>query len=128
MADLNYTKGEWKIKGTNVIRANSMGRVGMGLYTIARAYDPDNSPLQTPIALANARLIAAAVNACQKINPDNPLAVAEALPDMYKALRAFRPVFLTRNDFHQVCFLKEDELWEAVEQALANKAEGKKGK
>ena len=64
MADLNYTKGKWKVEGTNIIRAG--GR--RGLYTIARAYDPDNSPLQTPIALANARLIAAA-------------------PDMYEALR-----------------------------------------
>ena len=42
----------------------------------------------------------------------------KAAPDMYKALKAFRPVFLARNDL-----LKEDELWEAVEQALA-KAEG----
>ena len=37
-------------------------------------------------AAANAALIVAAVNACFKVNPDNPLAVAEALPDLVNAL------------------------------------------
>ena len=36
---------------------------------------------------ANARLIAAACNACQEINPDNPQAAAEALVDLYKACK-----------------------------------------
>ena len=113
MADLNYTKGKWEV--------GYLGGgyfIGDGEISIASM-----TGLSETDAKVNAELIIAAVNACQKVNPDNPLAVAEALPDMYKALRAFRPVFLTRNDFHQVCFLKEDELWEAVEQALA-KAEG----
>jgi len=60
MADLNYTKGKWEIEGCNIQTAN--GR------TIALAYDPDRPYHETPIALANARLIAAA-------------------PDMYKALK-----------------------------------------
>jgi len=35
---------------------------------------------------ANADLIVAAVNACIKLNPDNPMAVAEALPELYEVL------------------------------------------
>ena len=121
MAD--FTKGKWEIT-THPPYSNK-------LVVIKQTQKVRGLAIQDDILIAdcweneaNAHLITAAVNAFQKINPDNPLAVAEALPDMYKALRAFRPVFLTRNDFHQVCFLKEDELWEAVEQALA-KAEGK---
>ena len=38
-------------------------------------------------AEANAALIVAAVNACFAINPSNPLAVAEALPELVKACR-----------------------------------------
>lgn len=36
---------------------------------------------------ANAALIVAAVNACFAINPSNPQAVAEALPELVKACR-----------------------------------------
>ena len=118
MADFNYTKGEWKIiEGDDAFIITD--EKGCTICKMPYIYG-----IRIKIQETDAHLIAAAVNACQKINPDNPLAVAEALPDMYEALKAFRPVFLTRNDFHQVCFLKEDELWEAVEQALA-KAEGK---
>jgi hypothetical protein len=35
---------------------------------------------------ANAPLITAACNACMEINPDNPIAVAEALPELVGAL------------------------------------------
>ena len=40
-------------------------------------------------AEANARLIAAAVNACASVNPDNPMAVAESIRDMYEALESW---------------------------------------
>jgi hypothetical protein len=40
-----------------------------------------------PDVEANAALIVAAVNACFTINPDNPLAVAEALPEIVKMAR-----------------------------------------
>jgi len=36
---------------------------------------------------ANIALIVAAVNGCFAVNPDNPLAVAEALPELVKACR-----------------------------------------
>ena len=38
-------------------------------------------------AEVNAALIVAAVNACFAINPDNPLAVAEALPELVEACK-----------------------------------------
>jgi len=36
---------------------------------------------------ANAALIVAAVNACFAVNPDNPLAVAEALPELVEIIK-----------------------------------------
>ena len=35
----------------------------------------------------NARLVVAAVNACQEVNAENPLAVAESIKEMYEALK-----------------------------------------
>jgi len=37
---------------------------------------------------ANANLIISAVNACIEINPDNPMAVALSIKDMYEKLKA----------------------------------------
>ena len=39
-------------------------------------------------AEANARLMAAAWNACVEINPENPIAAAEAMPEMFRLLLA----------------------------------------
>ncbi len=36
-----------------------------------------------------ARLICAAVNACRQVNPKNPIAAAEALPDLLAACKAW---------------------------------------
>lgn len=41
-------------------------------------------------ARANAHLIVTAVNACAQVNPDNPMAVAEAIEEMYEALKGIR--------------------------------------
>jgi hypothetical protein len=38
----------------------------------------------TATARANAEFITAACNACMEINPDNPMAVAEALPELVR--------------------------------------------
>ena len=45
---------------------------------------------KTPIEqrLANAKLIVTAVNACTKLNPDNPVVAAESISDLYEALKA----------------------------------------
>ena len=37
-------------------------------------------------ANANARLIATAITACQAVNPDNPMAVADSIKEMYEFL------------------------------------------
>ena len=65
-------------------------------------------------------LMLAACNACQQINPENPQAVAEALPDLVKRLRDVA-VWLIAPD------LFEDEIRgiaQAVRSTLA-KAEGR---
>ena len=40
---------------------------------------------------ANAEFILAAVNACFQINPENPIAVAEALPELVESLKRVLP-------------------------------------
>lgn len=40
------------------------------------------------LKLPDAKLIVTAVNNCIKLNPDNPQAVAEAIPKLYEALKA----------------------------------------
>lgn len=46
---------------------------------------------------ANAALIVAAVNACFAVSPENPLAVAEALPEVVEALRGLVSEFDNNN-------------------------------
>jgi len=112
MADLNYTKGKWEV--------GYLGGgyfIGDGEISIASM-----TGLSETDAKVNAELIVAAVNACQKVNPDNPLAVAEALPDMYEALK---------EAINWLAFNRRDRpgttgslLADTINQALA-KAEGK---
>ena len=45
---------------------------------------------------ANTALIVAAVNSCFAINPSNPLAVAEGLPELVEALREASSYFSNR--------------------------------
>ena len=75
---MECTKGEWEKEG-NKIKVSGRG-------TIAICPSPTTSEGVTEF-IANAHLIAAAVNACIKLNPDNPQAVAESIGDMYEALR-----------------------------------------
>ncbi len=69
----------------------------------------------------NAHLIAAAVNACTKVNPNNPMAVAEALSEMYEALKLYQS-HQTNTSGHY-CW----QCAEAINKAVA-KAEGKEAK
>jgi len=48
----------------------------------------EDSSLSYKKARKKAEFIVAAVNACKKINPDNPIAVAEILPDLLDACKA----------------------------------------
>ncbi len=71
-----FTK--WEVKSGFRITANA------GLMYIADCY-PYHEKLTRPRAIeaeANAHLIVAAVNACQEVNPDNPMAVAENIQDV----------------------------------------------
>lgn len=64
---------------------------------------------------ANACLIVSSVNACIKLNPDNPLAVAEGISDLYEALKEITA------QFRRVEYLYSKDLFiiEKAEQALA---------
>ncbi len=75
---LNCTKGKWNKEG------NKIKVFGKG--TVAICPSPTNAEGVLEF-IANAHLIAAAVNACQEVNPDNPMAVAESIKDMYEALK-----------------------------------------
>lgn len=84
---MSHTKGAWKATETaEVCREEDECR-------IALVYDPYDGRWGTDTARANAYMIAAAVNGCQAVNPDNPLAVAESIKDMYEALQYLRGVF-----------------------------------
>jgi len=74
---MGYTKDDWKAYKS-------------------RPQDPDswewevsagNTIVASRINEANTRLIASAVNACIKLNPNNPQAVAESIGELYKALK-----------------------------------------
>lgn len=75
---MNYTKGEWKTDDVTITIDKKL---------IAVVYDPEKPESYTGVCKANARLIAAAVNACQAVNPENPMAVAESIKEMYEALK-----------------------------------------
>jgi hypothetical protein len=65
-----FTKGEWIDNGNEII-SGLRPNVGIGGFI----EDGDNA------------LAVTAVNACKQINPDNPIAVAEAINDLYQIAR-----------------------------------------
>ena len=76
---MNHTKGEW---------TSTLFEVKLGDYTIADCCTNNRPPNIRMVEVeANAHLIAAAVNACQSVNQDNPMAVAESIKDMYELLK-----------------------------------------
>jgi len=82
---MNYTKGEWTAdNGESELWGIFQKEDCKG---IAYLCEPDGTLLCPEQAEANARLIVAAVNGCISVNPDNPLAVAEDIKDMYESLR-----------------------------------------
>jgi len=80
------SKGEWKAWITNKKPAEWTICIGKnGDVGIAKTIeDPTVSIIQRG---NNANIIAAAVNACQSVNQDNPMAVAESIKDMYEELK-----------------------------------------
>ena len=77
---MKHTSGEWKIGRTGSNKFEIQGDLPGPLAGGKRVAVVDTLP--------DARLIAAAVNACLEINPDNPQAVADSIKGMYKALKA----------------------------------------
>ena len=113
MAD---SKGEWKVYTDNMVGAmDIVAEDGMGFFTETVAHIRRANPNYE----ANAHLMVAAVNACKKLNPDNPQAVAESIGDMYEALKTC----LATLDANRAYILASSTIAEA-QQALA-KADGK---
>ncbi len=83
---MSYTKGEWGITKSNnkdyalyVVADMEVKPKGIALI---KNYQPFSDEME-----ANTQLIVTAVNACIKLNKDNPLAVAESISDLYEALK-----------------------------------------
>ena len=85
---MEFTKGEWKSRHpVNNDYTVYTGEYGAGIVQVAMLFE------SSPNAEVNANLIVGAVNACIKLNPENPLAVAQSIGDMYEALKAILPSF-----------------------------------
>lgn len=117
---LDYTKGEWYLEEeTGLILSIPDGAESpTSIASIGGSQEP-LTPKPLSEMLANAHLIAAAVNACVNLNPDNPMAVAESISDMYEALKNLRNIYddLIKNS-------RPLDFWVKVDKALA-KAGGK---
>ena len=86
----DYTKGEWRIHE----QAGWEQDDDILIESVQVNPAPKGQKRTTPIATmtlfdaeANAHLIAATVNACIKLNPDNPQAVSESIPKLYEACK-----------------------------------------
>jgi len=80
------TKGEWKVE---VDEYDGTINIATETQNIAKMCFDDQHTLK-----ANANLIVTAVNACKKINPDNPQAAAESIEDMYEALKTLLDLYV----------------------------------
>jgi hypothetical protein len=82
-----YTKGHWSIRGegeTFTGRPNAVFRIdGPNRLPVAEVYSPQWDRQE---AADNAQLIVSACNAAMEVNPDNPIAAAEALPELVHSL------------------------------------------
>ena len=84
---MGYTRGKWKVYKDRIGRITIVSEEGSGeLFFNQVLIATMNQFINS--SEANANLATAAVNACASVNPDNPLAVAESIKDMYEALKA----------------------------------------
>ena len=117
------TKDKWIVMRENL----GMGHAGRIIITTQERVDKNQAMIAKDIIdEANARLIAAACNACQEINPDNPQAAAEALVDLYEACKG---LFSVVQYYHSAkdptkAAASIEEIYIKAEQALS-KAEAK---
>ena len=78
-----YTPMPWFADGRYIVAYVPKGRPG---GEVIATCGPTAGSLKHAIPnKANAHLIAAACNAVMKVNPENPIAAAEALPDLLEA-------------------------------------------
>jgi len=82
------TKGKWEVtKWVSHDDVHVSIDEGSYMRFICNCGNPVADTLPTnPNAEADANIIVTAVNACQSVNQDNPMAVAESIKDMYEAL------------------------------------------
>lgn len=84
----SYTKGDWKFNMLNDLGVEGDSE---SICHITRRVNIAESE-------ANAHLIVSAVNACIKLNPDNPLAVADSITELYEALKLTKDNLQTLSD------------------------------
>lgn len=100
---MKYTKGKWDVYQDNMAQITSVvSEDGVGFFhkTIATMNRQENNYEST------AKLITTAVNACISVNPENPLAVAESIKDMYEALKDMHKA-LTVSDIPLVSIMQK---------------------
>jgi len=124
---MNYTKGEWSVhelnRDSNSIPSPLAELIPSPINTKIQVVALDAFSKLKPnerdyeVSRANAKLIVAAVNGCIKTNPDNPIAVAESVKDMYEALKEADKATYHNNQLSAGAII-------TIRKALA-KAEGK---
>ena len=80
---MNYTKGKWTPTAFSVtVNCKPILELVIG---------DSNDNIPATELQNNTEILCSAVNGCISINPENPLAVAESIKDLYEALKAILP-------------------------------------
>lgn len=92
-------KGDWEVIANSVPMPGKKGK----WLTLIRADGETVCQLsgEKQTIEANARLIAAAVNACRKVSHDNPMAAAEGIEEVHRALKVLTDWAAFRSDYAQ---------------------------
>ncbi|KKL22116.1 hypothetical protein LCGC14_2438630 [marine sediment metagenome] len=141
---MEYSKGDWEVGSGNGLTGptteNASGAVcggedwpvapvSVGITTIALCPDQENGDTIKPIkgtGEANAHLIAAAVNACIKLNPDNPIAAAESIGAVYEALKTLLGAYdFDNGKFEYIHANRISEAQEALAKAEESELQGR---
>lgn len=80
---LQPTIGQWRAMFSELTETNWIN-AGKKNICILNGNDNLDEEINASEAKANAELIVTAVNACKEINPDNPVKVAELLPEIIR--------------------------------------------
>ena len=90
---MEYSKGPWEVQQGAMTKLFS---VNVGSYRIAHIQvgRSENEERSYNEEKANANLIVSAVNSCISMNPDNPMAVAEGIEGLVKALKVAQAMLI----------------------------------